>query len=741
MADRKNVHEEMICGICSDILKDPKILACAHSFCRNCLIGAQNCLSRPDTSDSLQYEMDQEENDVDCNKIECPDCLQITALNDDRDCSIDRLNTHCQLKERIEIMPPEEKKMVRDRREHQEIMIRDMKEGKISICPDFCEVHEMQQEYYCMDCNITACEKCVNEIHPLHCYDKITVLLLESISEMRSLVQPACEYASRADVLLKKLEQDSESIQSNQSMCREAVFDAFNKVRKSIDEREKILLTCIDEYIDNKSLQVAQQQKNLIEIQDQLYQSIQEIQQILDDIPSDASVLIDKQRLVDDIEAQEQNILDIENSVFKSMFSSTYVGFGNDNTPAIQKHIDMLITLCEYYPDADSGYYSSRVISTKSENHFYVDTVPQGRLHSSSINESHNLTNEEVDRVRSISNVHNTPVEDKKCSLKRSQSTPTAHTKRIWLMKKVNGGTSLDENSPLVPIRYDSLILPTPIVQPESVFDKLSVSKAEIVHPCGVCLGENNSIIVSDVKNHCLRVIASNGKFIGAIGKEGKGSGQFEEPCAVTTNQKAQIFVCQRENPRIQKLTSSGKYIQKFGHKSLRGNNLGEPWGIAIGSNDKFYVSDWDKSCIHVFHSNGRYEDSIQNNSVGFPAGVAMNSRGNLVVADRGNHCLWILETGGNILMRIGSKGHGPGELYLPYGVAIHPSGSIIVSESGNHRISIFSSCGEFLKHFGQKGCEPGMFEYPRHLCITPKGDILVADEQNQRLQLFTFQP
>ena len=123
--------------------------------------------------------------------------------------------------------------------------------------------------------------------------------------------------------------------------------------------------------------------------------------------------------------------------------------------------------------------------------------------------------------------------------------------------------------------------------------------------------------------------------------------------------------------------------------------------------------------------------------SLKLPAGIAVDANSNLVVADRGSHCLWVVKADGSIHMRIGTKGHGPGELLLPYGVAIHQNGSIIVSESGNHRISIFSACGKFLQHFGQKGTEPGMFHYPRHVCVTSNGEIVVADEQNQRLQQF----
>lgn len=733
----KGVYEEMICGICSDLLKEPKILVCAHSFCKDCLctLHKTGCKS---PSTGLQYDLDFDvsSEDEDCKgrkKIECPYCLQVTMFPDEH--SVESLDTHSQLEEVVASLSPEQKLTIREKLRHRQELISNL-EGNGEFSAESCKFHEMQQEYFCTDCNVTACAECINSLHALHQSSKITTLLAESLLQLQSLMQPSCVYVSRADTSLRKLTQDSDSIESNRNMCKEAIFEVFNEIRTALDERERKLLKGIDSYIDHKLSQVAYQKKNLEQVQDQLYQSVQEIQQILDGTLSDIMLLTDKQRLIEDIDVQEQNILDIENLVSKSMFSSTYIGFRDDDTKPVKKEFDMLITLCELYPDGDTGYYSSRVIPVDPAE----TTLPQGKPKLDHLKRSSTCTKiVEEDETQ----CHELQfASDSKVSIKRSQSTPNAMTKKIWLSKKRKHTASVT-TAPSVPIRFDSLLTPTPILAPEKVFNKLAVSKTETVYPCGICIGENNSFIISDVKNHCLRIIANNGKFIGAIGKEGKGSGQFEDPCAVAANEKAQIFACQRENPRIQKLTSGGKYIQKFGHKSLRGNTLGEPWAIAIGPDHKMYVTDWDKSCIHIFCSNGRYDytigndDSILGESLKFPAGIAMNASSHLVVADRGNHCVWVIKTDGTILLCIGTKGHGPGELFLPQGVAVHPNGSIIVSESGNNRISVFAPCGKFLKHFGQRGSEPGMFSYPRHLCVTISGDIIVADEQNQRLQLF----
>ena len=206
----------------------------------------------------------------------------------------------------------------------------------------------------------------------------------------------------------------------------------------------------------------------------------------------------------------------------------------------------------KFYPVADSGYYSSRPLSDGNEE----------RRTSEELDSSVNLTctSAEIVEDDETKDVFLEPLKcrpqfTRRSHIKRSQSSPSASAKETWLRK--NRTTSVSkENAPSVPIRFESLLTPTPLLTPMKTFSKLCASKTGTVYPCGICLGENGSFIISDAKNHCLRIIASNGKFIGAIGKEGKGSGEFEDPCAVITNEKAQIFVCQRE-----KSTYSKAYI------------------------------------------------------------------------------------------------------------------------------------------------------------------------------------
>ena len=280
------------------------------------------------------------------------------------------------------------------------------------------------------------------------------------------------------------------------------------------------------------------------------------------------------------------------------------------------------------------------------------------------------------------------------------------------------------------------------IIIPVTVLSSSELSSAsanEIVHPCGVgYIAYHDTLVVTDVHNHCLRLIGSEGRFIEKVGEKGKKDGNFKEPRAIAINSKNEIFVAERGNLRIQKFTATGKFLLKFGQKALA---RGSPWGIAISSNGSVYVSDWKLGLIHVFQSSGKCINTIGKHD-GFlkrPAGIAFDKQDRLLVVDRGHHCVWILSKDGEVLGQMGSQGRKPGQLRDPYGVAVRDDGSVIVTESGNSRVSIFSSNGRFVRCFGKVGLEPGMFTYPTYVCVNTSGQIIVADEINHHIQTFEF--
>ncbi|XP_064394422.1 tripartite motif-containing protein 3-like [Halichondria panicea] len=721
---QQKVYRELICSVCNGFLQDPRMLLCAHSFCANCLLPAEDAMCNP-------------------LKLGCPICFQITKIQDVND-----LLVPSKFAEVIETLTQEDKEhTINNLKQHKANLVSFEEDPSLlltSQCPD----HDQPLDYYCDDCGLVVCYGCTEEEHMSHSCGKSVKFLLEDLAHLESLIQPAHQFAARAEKAVEQLSQDQEAIEANQNICTDTVREVFNQLRRAVDQREKAILGTIEKYAETKLAQVQKYSKWLSEKQERIQRALATALELVDEIYT-VRIITEKEELTDELDQQEQGILDIEEALFASKFSSTYVGFKNDSTVKIQKEVNELISLCEFYPDADSGYYLSRPIQVENEEDPYLvagEAQKKAKLILQPKKSPLKYSKSFQDTRPCVMNVRIESIKELTEESEEDDDLPPQHA-LLGRRHSTPGGLNRTTNHlPLVPIRFDSLNVQTPIVQPTKVFNKLSRSKTEIVNPCGICIGENNSIVLSDVKNHCLRIIASNGKFIDSIGKEGKISCEFEEPCAIAVDKNMHLLVLQRDNPRVQKLTSSGKYLSKFGQKSLRGSSLGEPWGIAVGPNKKIYISDWDRNAIHIFNSNGKYDKTLNEETMDMlgdllklPAGIAVDQDGSLLVADRGSHCVWRLDPKGSILLKIGSEGVGPGELYLPYGVVVCTDGSIAVSESGNNRVSIFSPSGTFLKHFGQKGNEPGMFNHPRHMCITKENELVVADELNGRLQLFSL--
>ena len=98
-------HAQLICGVCLDFLREPKLLDCAHSFCQECLENVVKYQGIYRTADSPL-----EDNDV-----ECPSCRHPTRLRGPGSDAVKALRTNFNLKELVEIVSEEERTETRDK--------------------------------------------------------------------------------------------------------------------------------------------------------------------------------------------------------------------------------------------------------------------------------------------------------------------------------------------------------------------------------------------------------------------------------------------------------------------------------------------------------------------------------------------------------------------------------------------------------------------------------------------------
>jgi tripartite motif-containing protein 71 len=165
--------------------------------------------------------------------------------------------------------------------------------------------------------------------------------------------------------------------------------------------------------------------------------------------------------------------------------------------------------------------------------------------------------------------------------------------------------------------------------------------------PYGVAVDLDTVYVMDDVLN-VLVAFNSNGEYLGVIGQEGSGNGEFNNPGFVSVDEQGNIYVADFDNNRIQKFDYTGQFLATWG---------------TVGSGDGEFVQ---------------------------PLDVAVDQAGNMYVVDFGNDRIQKLDVQGNFLGAYGMLGTRADKFNQPTAAVIGPDGYLYVADYGNNRISIF---------------------------------------------------
>ena len=111
------------------------------------------------------------------------------------------------------------------------------------------------------------------------------------------------------------------------------------------------------------------------------------------------------------------------------------------------------------------------------------------------------------------------------------------------------------------------------------------------------CISHQNTFIVTNSNNQCIKIFNSSGKFLRKIGAQGKGEGKLDWPrgfCIIRSGNQHNILVCDFNNQRIVQFTMEGFFTGKTVAK-LQG-----PVGIATTPDGRILVSDTSAKKIYI---------------------------------------------------------------------------------------------------------------------------------------------
>ena len=83
--------------------------------------------------------------------------------------------------------------------------------------------------------------------------------------------------------------------------------------------------------------------------------------------------------------------------------------------------------------------------------------------------------------------------------------------------------------------------------------------------PCGVCVGPQGRIYVSDTREHSIFVFGEDGELLDSFGSRGLGPGQFLRPRDLRFSPAGELYVLDHGNHRGLVLDAKGELIDAFG--------------------------------------------------------------------------------------------------------------------------------------------------------------------------------
>ena len=154
----------------------------------------------------------------------------------------------------------------------------------------------------------------------------------------------------------------------------------------------------------------------------------------------------------------------------------------------------------------------------------------------------------------------------------------------------------VDDEGRVVVADYDSNRIQVFTTDGKPVFSFGASGSGKLDCPIG-CMFHENTFIVSDSKNHCLKIFDNSGTFLRKIGEQGKGDRHLDWPwglCVEKSGNHHNILVCDRGNHTIVQLTMEGSFTGKTVI------NFQRPVRIATTPDRRILVSDFDAKKIYI---------------------------------------------------------------------------------------------------------------------------------------------
>ena len=211
--------------------------------------------------------------------------------------------------------------------------------------------------------------------------------------------------------------------------------------------------------------------------------------------------------------------------------------------------------------------------------------------------------------------------------------------------------------------------------------------------PWGILIYQD-SIFVTDMRLHAIfRFKLSDLTMIKRVGNKGSGKKEFNLPRQLAISPNQLLYVPDQDNNRIQILSTDLAF-----QDSLRHPIMTSPEDVKFTNNEMFVLSFVDNPCIHVFTLSGEKSRSlVTREGIGMQVSGAyffyLDRLNNIVISDCYAHVIKVFSPAGDLLHKMGHRGHQAGMFNEPSGIAILNNTKLVcISENKNFGLQIFTA-------------------------------------------------
>ena len=719
----KNLKKHVECSICLDNFKEPKTIACLHTFCCECL--------------KKHVLLSQRQG-----QFRCPECqTQIVIPEGNRfdqlptsflhnsllslltvQQSGDRGEISCKLCKKKSVETSycfECEKFLCCTCVNAHELFRDTAFAGHKVTPvkqfqaedyeallkrkAFCteKYHEKEvTRFYCRVCQTCICQICINMNHKTHEIELLETAADEERAKILAGVESMKQKHQTCRGIIRQLEETAANLEANIATAKRQVSQSAEQMIAVIHEREREAITTLENTRVSRMQKLDTVKKQVQQLEKQIKQAA-EFASELAQRSSSADIIGNRKNL-------QERFEELRKTEMPALSAGSFVKFvstckldalslgiikSTETDPnkltieglkqTFQAGVEAEISIC---PKTSEGQISNK---QHKDPHIEVQVEPSDQLASLNINENAGGN----------------------CQVKFVPKLPGTY----HISAKINGD-SLAEGPFIIEVQKRKL-----------EFDgELHLQNGTLQKPTGIAVSSKGLIAIADFQKNGIVICDEEGKIVRRLGCKGENPGQLSGPVDVTFINDDEILVADEWNHRVQQfnLHSEQNSVSSFGRQGTGDGKFRDPVSVCMDDERRIIVSDYSNHRVQVLTRDGapmlKFGDSGPE-KLSNPVGCVCY-KNMFIVADNKNSCLKIFNSSGNFLRKIGEKGNEGGQFLMPYGVCVDQHGNILVSDRDSGHIQQFTIEGLFT------GKTVTKLNWPWGMATMPDGRILVCD-------------